>query len=145
MDPTSLIGKTIKRILVFRGEVHPAWVDENTLPIAAWSAFVEVQSGELFRVSATEVDLGPSRYPALGLKLEACFESELELKLPQGALHAEDLSEAAGLLPITVHSVEQSDPMGEDTVTQYSILGTHDQHLVLRHIMPPTTLGISVS
>jgi hypothetical protein len=145
MDPASLIGKTIQRILHFKGGVHPAWVDKNTLPIAAWSAFLDVQDEGLFKVSATEVDLGPSRYPALGLTFEACSESDLEMKVPQGAWKAEVLAEAADILPFEVRAVEETDPMGEDTVSQYLFVGTRRQQLVLRHIMPPTTLGISVS
>lgn len=145
MGPASLIGKTIQRICLFRGGVHPAWVDENTLPIAAWSAFIDVQNAGLFRVSATEVDLGPSRYPGLGLSFEACSESDLEMKVAQGQWKAERLVEAEDLLPFEVRSVEETDPMGEDTVSQYLLVGTHGQQLILRHIMPPTTLGISVS
>jgi hypothetical protein len=145
MDPASLVGKIVQRIFIFRGGVHPAWVDENTLPIAAWSAFLEVQGEGVFKVSATEVDLGPSRYPGLGLTFEFSSESELEMRLPQALLKAELLVEAEGLLPFEVRSVEQTDPMGEDTVSQYMLVGTRGQQLILRHMMPPTTLGISMS
>jgi hypothetical protein len=145
MGPASLVGKTIRRILYFKGDVHPAWIDMNTLPIAAWTAFIDVQDEGLFKVSATEVDFGPSRYPALGLAFEACSECELEMQLPQGLMKAEAVREAAEILPFEVFSVEETDPMGEDTISQYLFVSTRAQQLVLRHMMPPTTLGISVT
>jgi hypothetical protein len=67
------------------------------------------------------------------------------MKVSQGAWKAEVLAEAADILPFEVCSVQETDPMGEDTVSQYLFVGTRAQQLVLRHIMPPTTLGISVS
>ncbi|MFO1493275.1 MAG: hypothetical protein U1F26_01270 [Lysobacterales bacterium] len=119
-------------------------MDENTLPIAAWSVFIDVQNEGLFKVSATEVDFGPSRFRGLGLSFEACSESDLEMKGVQAQWKAEPLVEAEDLLPLEVRFVEETDPMGEDTVSQYLIVGTQGQQLILRHIMPPTTLGISI-
>ena len=144
MSPLTLVGTTIQDIFVIRGSVHPAWVDQNTLPIAAWSAFLDVLNIGILKVDAAEVDLGPTRYPALGLSLASFPLTELESLASAGSVKAEPLIEARELLPLTVHSIEESDPMGEDTVSQYTIIGSCGQQLILRHIMPPTTLGIAL-
>jgi len=145
MNLVSLVGETIQSIHVFRGGVHSAWIDKNTLPIAAWGAFLDVLDSGMLKITACEVDIGPKRYPALGLQIQPCSAADLRYQTADGqSVEAEVLAEVRSLLPFKIVRVEQSDPLGEDTVTQYVLIGSEGMRLVFRHMVPPTTLGIAV-
>ena len=144
VDPNSLIGKTLEHVWLFpTGPVHPAWVDAFTLPINTLKAFLEFSDGELARLAPCEVNL-PGRYPAMALAIEVCTPAAMQLTYPGGQVAiAVVLEEAADVLPASITSVEASDPLGEDTTTQYAISGS-GWRIIFRHTFPPMTLGIRV-
>lgn len=143
--PALLTGRTIHRVLVFRADdVDAAWVNELTLPIVAFSAFLELSDGEFVRISPCEVEL-PERYPALGLELKTCTPAALRYLRTDGqAVDAIPLEEAISGSPSTITGIEASDPLGHDAVSQYSIVTDTGLRLVFRHMMPPMTLGVRV-
>lgn len=145
MDSNSLIGKTLGRVWLFpEAPVHPAWVDEFTTPINTWKAFLEFSDGELASLSTCEVNVSADRYPSLGLAIEASTTDALKVTYSEGQVcRAVPLEEAADFLPSSITCVEASDPIGEDTTTQYAICGS-GWRIVFRHIFPPMTLGILV-
>jgi hypothetical protein len=146
MNVASLVGETIQSVRIFRREVHPAWIDRDTLPIAAGAAFIDVLCIGLLKITACEVDAGPERYPALGLELQLCSHMDLGFHSADGqTIEAEFLTEISALLPFVIRSIEQSDPLGEDAVNEYALVGSDGQRLIFRHMMPPTTLGIAVN
>ena len=147
MDVTSIVGKTIRAIWVFRSEgVHPAWIDSNTLPIIAFGAFLEFVDGGFVRISPCELSPSSDRYPSLSLELRPCAQEEMHYVSPEGhRLEAERLAEAHSLLPFVVTGAEMSDPLGEDAITQYSLSADDGRVVSFRHVMPPMTLGISVA
>jgi len=125
--------------------VHPAWIDTNTLPIVAFDAFLEFADGDLVRISPCEVDLSPERYPALGLAVQPCNRDSLKFLPGQGqTVEAVELEETMPFMPFVITGIDESDPLGEDTINQYSLSGGSDRVITFRHIMPPMTLGIAV-
>ena len=147
MDVTSLTGRSIRSLWVFRlNGVHPAWIDANTFPIAAGDAVIEFSDGEFIKISTCEVDLGPDRYPALGLEAQPCSESDLRIHNSNGQIvEARKLEESISLMPFHIARIDALDPMGEDTTTQYSLHAADGGLVEIRHMMPPMTLGIRVS
>ena len=146
MEASPLLGKTVRSIWIFRSDgVHPAWVGELTLPIVGFDAFLEFADGDLVQISPCEVDLGPDRYPGLGLALQPCTIEALHFISPGGhAVEAVPLAEAASFLPFSIAGIEESDPLGEDTVSQYSLATGNGWQVTLRHMFPPMTLGMHV-
>lgn len=146
MDTSSLAGTTIEAIHTFACEpVHPAWIDENTTPIATAMAVLELSTGRLLRIAPCEVALDPGQYPALGLEVTECDATALQWQAPSGKSYTmQPLGAEAASLPFTVQSVAESDPLGEGTVSEVSFSGIGGSRLVFRHIMPPMTLGIAV-
>jgi hypothetical protein len=146
VETSLLLEKTVRTIWLFRSEgVHPAWVDDFTLPIVGFDAFLEFVDGDLVQISPCEVDLGPDKYPGLGLALQPCTSEALHFISSGGHIvQAVPLAEASPFLPFSIVRIEQSDPLGEDTVSQYSLV-THNGWLVtFRHMFPPMTLGMQV-
>ena len=145
MDYSSLVGRSIRTFWVFRSDgVHPAWVDSNTLPIAAYRAALEFIDGTFLSIEPCEVPL-PDRYPALGLCI-AFGSCELLsfVGYGGGVVHAIRLAEADGLVPFLIEAVERADPLGEETTSQYTIRTRSAVSVVFRHMMPPMTLGILI-
>ena len=144
MDTSSLTGSTIQGIDTFACEpVHSAWVDANTTPIATSMAVIELSDGRLFLVAPREVELEPGAYPALGLGISECGPEARQWHAPSGKTHVmAALSFVESLLPLTVESVQESDPLGEGPVSQLSFVRADGARIVFRHIMPPMTLGI---
>lgn len=145
MEASSLTGQILKCVWLYRsGPVHPAWQNDLTTAICGTEAILELANGSYIAVRPCEVQLSGDRYPALGLDLSACSSDELQASQPDGTLiAAKPMPEVAPLLPCVIAGVEASDPLGEGPVSQYALqLGAH--RLVLRHILPPITLGISV-
>jgi hypothetical protein len=145
VDSNSLIGKALERVWLFpAAPVHPAWVDEFTTPINTWEAFLEFSDGELASLSPCEVNLSEDRYPSLGLAIEVTTPAAMTMTYSGGrVVGAVPLEEAAEFLPAPITFVEPSDPLGEDTATQYTIGGS-GWLIIFRHIFPPMTLGICV-
>ena len=145
VDSNSLIGKSLERVWVFpAAPVHPAWVDEFTTPINTWEAFLEFSDGELASLSPCEVNLSDDRYPSLGLAFEVATPASMKMTYSGGqVVGAVQLEEAIGFLPAPITAVEASDPLGQDTTTQYAIGGS-GWRIIFRHIFPPMTLGIRV-
>ena len=129
----------------FRSEgVHPAWIDTNTLPIVAFTVFLEFAEGDLYKIEPCEIEL-PERYPALGLELRATTREAFQYRYQGGELvDAVSVEEALAVLPFVIEILEESDPMGEDVSTQYCLVGNDAQSIVIRHIKPPMTLGLEV-
>ena len=146
MEFGSLLDKSLKTIWLFRAPgVHPAWVDEFTLPIVGYDAFLELADGELLRITACEIDLGTERYPGLGLSLERCNANDLKFVARSGdVVNAVQLTETASFLPSPITGVEESDPLGQDTISELRVTTYNGLRIVFRHIFPPLTLGIEV-
>lgn len=146
MEVSSLTGKTLKAIWFFPSSpVHPAWVNELTTPLVAHDAFLELSGGVLLQVDACEVVLDQEKYPSLSLELRE--SSPVALRVLQAGgniIEAQHLREATALLPSVITSVEQSDPLSEGAISQYTIVLGETGCIIFRHIMPPTTLGIDV-
>ena len=146
MEASLLFGKAVRNIWIFRSDgVHPAWVGELTLPIVGFDAFLELADGDLIQISPCEVDLGPDRYPGLGLALQSCASEALHFVAPSGhTVEAVPLAEATPFLPFSIVEIEESDPLGEDTVSQYSLATDNGWKVTFRHMFPPMTLGMHV-
>jgi hypothetical protein len=147
METTTMLGKEIRKIWLFRSKgVHPAWVDEFTLPIVSQNgAFLELSDGSLIKVDPCEVTVSPDRYPSLGLVLKPCAHEALSLVAPGGRpWNAVQLEEAEAILPFSISDIEESDVLGEDTVNQFVFTTSNGWRITFRHIFPPMMLGISL-
>lgn len=142
-----LVGRTVHRILVFRASgVHPAWVDDLTLPIVAYAAFLEFSDGELVRINPSEFNMWPNRYSGLNLELESSSPSALRFSYSKDqCIDAVPLEEVRPFLPFSILRIDESDPVGDGLVSQYALTTSNGQRIVFRHIMPPTMLGIEVT
>ena len=126
MDAIRLIGKHVRAVeLTLVAVSHPA-VDALQGAQTALEVRLEFASGEQVYVSPVEVDLGGSRYPAMGL---ACSEAST-LHRPNW-VRFEAPHQAAGFL----FRVEASDPVGEQTATQLALFG-EGSALYIRHVSP---------
>lgn len=146
METSYLVGKTIKAVLTYPlREIHPAWKSELTPAICTHMAFLELADGEFIGISPCEVALEGERYPVLGLSLARCERGAMLLPQPDGrAVDVAALDEAESVLPLEVSKVLESDPLGEGAVSQLRIEGVASGALILRHVMPPITLGVIV-
>jgi hypothetical protein len=147
VEASALIDKTLRAVWLFpAAPVHPAWVGALTTPIVTWAAFLDLDDVGLVQVDACEVVLDPETYPSLGLSLEPCAPEALHTKHPSGdVISAHRLEEAARLLPARISELVESDPLGEGAVSEYILLLETGGSIILRHIMPPETLGICVN
>ena len=147
MDTSSLTGTTIEAIHTFACEpVHPAWVDEHTTPFAASLAVLQLSDGRLLLVAPSEVELNPGKYPSLGLEVSECDAGAFQWQSPSGETYfMRPLSAAAALLPFSVQSAEESDPLGEGALSEIALTSSSGSRLAFRHIMPPMTLGIDLA
>jgi hypothetical protein len=147
VDTSSLIGKTIVEILAYpRFEVHPAWVTEATTPVVTTDAFLVFEGGMIARVGPCEVSLDANRYPSLGLEVQACSQEALAFTTPAGkAIMPTRVEELIQFLPLRIQSVVESDPLREGAVSEICVLGQAGRAIILRHIMPPMTLGLTHS
>ncbi len=146
MESAALVGKTIQDVRTFTCErFHPAWVDELTTSIATSAAFLQMADGLLVRVDPCELESPSGGYPSLGLTLDRCEVSALRLTLGGGrSVIAQPLSAASAILPLTVLRAEESDPLQEGGLSEIRLIGPDGTALLLRHIMPPMTLGIEI-
>jgi hypothetical protein len=147
METSSLVGKVIQEVWAHTPTpVSPAWVSEITTPIATCVAFIELGDGGLIRVYPCEVHMEGQRYPSLGLKLQSCTRDSMGVvELNGQQREAQAVAELKGVLPLVVSSTEESDPLGEGVVSEIKLSGDGSRFVLFRHIMPPMTLGISVS
>ncbi|HET7307121.1 MAG TPA: hypothetical protein VFK24_04820 [Gammaproteobacteria bacterium] len=146
MDTTSLTNKTINAILTPSCEpVHAAWVDENTTPFATSMAVFHLANGELIMMAPCEVELDPDKYPSLGLSIQKCDSSALQWTRDGKTYSMHPLLDASQLLPFFVSRSEESDPLGEGTVSEIVLISANHSRMLFRHIMPPMTLGIELS
>jgi hypothetical protein len=146
MDAASLINRTITGIFTpLCSPVHPAWVNEHTTPIATSTAVLQLDSGDLLMVEPCEVEVPGEKYPALGLSVEECDPSALQWVLDGKTYKMSPLKAAAFVLPFHVSRVEESDPLDEGPVSEISLGRADGSRVLLRHIMPPMTLGIDVT
>lgn len=146
METRDLVGKTIVAVACCPLlEMNAAWVTALTPAVCTYVVFLELAGGDVVVVSPCEVALDGERYPALGLSLDICDRSEM-LVPPRDGIAPEviALGIAGPLLPLEVERCVESDLHGEGVVSQIRIEGTSSGALVLRHIMPPMTLGVIV-
>ena len=147
MDTASLVGQTLEAVLAFPGSLaHPAWADELTTPIVTMAAFLQVKEAGLVRVLACEVSLEGERYPALGLSFEPSASDSLQVAYQSGHVaRAVPLPETAQLgLPAKIRSASDSDVLGEGCINQCVLALEGGGKVLLRHIMPPETLGLII-
>jgi len=145
VDTTSLVKTEIHEILTPLCEpVHSAWIDKHTTPIATSMAVLRLADGELVMLAPCEIELEPDQYPSLGLSVESCDSNSLQWVRNGTTYSMRPLTHAAGLLPFSVSKAEESDPLGEGTVSEIVLVGLDGSRLLFRHIMPPMTLGIEV-
>lgn len=146
MELTSLIGKTAQDIRAFPGaRVHSAWVDELTTPIVTSAAFIQLSDGVLVRVVPCEVESRTGGYPDLGLSITAVGADALRMDLGNNkSVSAQPIGAAAPILPFEILSAEESDPLVERGAIEFRLGSRNDDVLILRHVMPPMTLGIEV-
>ena len=139
-----LVGSTIQAIDTFACEpVHSAWANAHTTLIATSMAVLALADGRLLLIAPQEVELEQGKYPSLGLGISECGAGRRSWVAPNGETHAmASLAPVSPLLPFTVQSVGQSDPVGEGAVSELSLESATGACLVFRHIMPPMTLGI---
>ena len=146
MDTSSFIGKTLERVFAFpSGPVHPAWVNELTTPIVTWAAYLDLGSVDVVHVDACEIVVDAEKYPSLGLSFAPVSRNVLRRTYQDGGVAvAEELREAAELLPARICAVVESDPLGGGCVSECILQLEGGGHILFRHIFPPETLGIAV-
>jgi len=146
VELTSLVGKTVQEVRAFPGALaHPAWIDELTTPIVTSAAFIQLSDGVLVRVDPCEVASRTGGYPDLGLSIALVGADALRLDLGNNKTQfAQPVGAAAPLLPFEILSVEESDPLVDRGAIEFRLGGRNGDLLILRHIMPPMTLGIEV-
>ena len=146
MELASLVGKTVQEVRAFPGALaHPAWKDELTTPIVTSAAFIQFNDGLLVRVEPCEVESRTGGYPDLGLSIASVKADAFRLDLGnKKSLFAHPVEAVAPLLPFRILSAEESDPMVDRGAVEFRLGGGNNDLLIIRHIMPPMTLGIEV-
>ena len=115
-------------------KVHNAWQDEsNEGFLICYDVNLIFENDISYSVQPAEVDID-GRYPGLGLAMDLRKKEEILLSDP-----FDNLS-----LPIKVCEVVQTDPLGEDVVSQYTFVLTDGNKIIIRHVYPPMTLGIKI-
>ena len=106
---------------------------------------MKFQNGSLVHINPCEVELSNGKYPALGLEVLSKQDNSTDLPQHDGRIiKATSLDQAAEILPFAIFSLAESDPLEEGTTTEYTFISEKDDRLVIRHIMPPMTLGIII-
>jgi hypothetical protein len=146
VELASLVGKTVQEVRAFPGALaHPAWIDELTTPIVTSAAFIQLSDGQLLKVDPCEVESRTGGYPDLGLSITAVSADALRLDLGTTKCQfAQPVGAVAPLLPFEILSAEESDPLVERGAIEFRLGARNSDFLILRHIMPPMTLGIVV-
>jgi len=129
-----LSGKYLKVISLghSHSKVHPAWKDDtNDGFLICYELMLSFEDGSHYLVKPCEVDL-PDRFPSLGLSIEQVNSSE-----PKSVFT--DFEQ-----PNRVVAIEQSDFLGEDTINQYSLALDNHQKVIIRHVLPPMSMGIRI-
>jgi hypothetical protein len=146
VELASLVGKVAQEVRAFPGGVvHPAWMDELTTPIITSAAFIQLGDGLLVRVDPCEVESVTGGYPDLGLSLTAVGAESLRRDIGgKNSQFAQPVGAVAPILPLEIFNAEVSDPLLERGAIEFRLSNRSGDVLVLRHIMPPITLGIEV-
>ncbi|MEH6543007.1 MAG: hypothetical protein V7721_03605 [Porticoccaceae bacterium] len=147
METESLIGRVLDSVLVYPcGPVHPAWADDSTPSINSWKVFLTFSDGTVCNIEPCEVELSEERYPSLGLRIEEYRNESTDSVQSDGSvIKTVSVKEANELLPQVVTRVQESDPLEEGAISQYTFTIGNSASIVIRHIMPPMTLGVLVS
>ena len=146
MEYHSLVGRTLESVMIYpMGEVHAAWVDEDTLPINTWCVFLFFAGSETIQIEACEIKI-PDQYPALGLSINEFTNASTTCKGMSGkSIEAVSVKESEAILPGMVTKVTESDPLGEDVTTQYTLEIDESSEIWIRHTMPPMMIGLFIS
>jgi len=146
MESYSLVGRTLESVMIYpMWEIHPAWVNEDTLPINTWSVFLFFAGNEIIQIEACEINI-PDQFPALGLSINEFTNTSTTYKGMSGkSVEAVSVKESEAILPGKVTRVTESDPLGEDVTTQYTFEIAEPSEIWIRHIMPPMTIGLLIS
>ncbi len=129
-----LSGKNLSFISLghSHSKVHPAWKDDtNDSFLICYELILSFEDDSHYLIQPCEVDL-PDRFPALGLSIEQVKSSG-----PKSVFTAfEQLNR--------VVDIEQSDFLGEDTINQYSLTLDNQKKVIIRHVLPPMSMGIRI-
>ena len=61
------------------------------------------------------------------------------------SIEAVSVKESEAILPGMVTKVTESDPLGEDVTTQYTLEIDESSEIWIRHTMPPMMIGLFIS
>jgi len=113
-------------------EVHSAWKDDTSESfLICYSIELVFGDESTFTIKPSEVEL-PGSFPALGLDV-----SEEKVKGQSFSF------EMAGL-PSKLLEVKKTDYLGEGVENQMEFTLKNDKKVVIRHVLPPMTLGIKI-
>jgi hypothetical protein len=107
-------------------------------------AVLELSGGRYFLLAPCEAELNTGKYPSLGLELAECTESALHWHVAHGKSYAMSrLAAASGILPFTVNTLSESDPLEEGALSEIVLSSANGDNILFRHIFPPMTLGLA--
>ena len=131
---TELSKKNLVAIQLGRNHetVHKAWQDDtNQGFLICYEIGLVFDDQTSYVIEPDEVNV-KGQYPALGLSL--CQKNLQSLtssfKVPN--------------LPQRVGSVVQDDYLGENAINQYILKLTSGEHIIIRHVFPPMSMGIKL-
>jgi hypothetical protein len=133
MQFDSLIGQTLRSFGARLSSIHAAWVDAKTPELVTDHVELNLTSGKTSEVQPCEVPIA-GRYPALGITL--CNGSRTS--------SGTTLKQTEAFLPAQVADVRLWDYLGEGPVSAADIVLAGGTTFTIRHIYPPTTLGIDI-
>lgn len=147
VDISSLTDTTIEAIHTFAcSPVRPAWVNALTTPMATAIAVMQFSDGRAARGAPCEAELDSGKHPSLDLEAMECDATALQWQAPSGKTYVmQRIPAAAAFVPFSIQSLTESDPLGEDAVSEIVFRGRSGSGAVFRHIMPPMTLGIALA
>lgn len=112
--------------------VHKAWQDDtNEGFLICYKITLIFDDQENYILRPCEVDI-EGRYPGLGL--------ELEPEIPDGLMSTININN----LPQRIDHVIQDDYLGEDVTNQYILVLDNGDKIIIRHVLPPMTMGIRI-
>lgn len=146
-----LVGKKLTNIYLFNYDCTASRANmvesapEMRMPFVTSYAILEFQDEQFWCIEPCEVKFDQFRYPSLGLKLSESTTSDLRRELWGGKVeNAKPFAEAQFHLPFLVADTVESDPMGEEAVSEFQFFDESGKFIIFRHVMPPMSLGIDL-